>query len=121
MTQLLRVGFGLKGCERTDLGTFHAQRALGGRGRAQTCRVEAFFGIGTGGGGSGQGKAAGKGCGKCKGKGGVECQGCKGTGKNKKNGNMFERWKCFDCQGFGLVKCPNCGAGGLTPEQRGER
>ncbi|XP_010247783.1 PREDICTED: uncharacterized protein LOC104590737 isoform X2 [Nelumbo nucifera] len=45
----------------------------------------------------------------------------KGTGKNKKNGNIFERWKCFDCQGFGLKSCPNCGKGGLTPEQRGER
>ncbi|XP_029127075.1 uncharacterized protein LOC114915900 isoform X2 [Cajanus cajan] len=44
-----------------------------------------------------------------------------GTGKNKKNGNMFERWKCFDCQGFGLKSCPSCGKGGLTPEQRGER
>ncbi|XP_018856436.1 uncharacterized protein LOC109018726 isoform X4 [Juglans regia] len=44
-----------------------------------------------------------------------------GTGKNKKNGNIFERWKCFDCQGFGLKSCPRCGQGGLTPEQRGER
>nr|XP_009414993.1 PREDICTED: uncharacterized protein LOC103995951 isoform X3 [Musa acuminata subsp. malaccensis] len=44
-----------------------------------------------------------------------------GTGKNKKNGNIFERWKCFDCQGFGLKSCPSCGKGGLTPEQRGER
>ncbi|XP_073021470.1 uncharacterized protein [Primulina eburnea] len=44
-----------------------------------------------------------------------------GTGKNKKNGNIFERWKCFDCQGFGLKSCPVCGKGGLTPEQRGER
>ncbi|KAG5544751.1 hypothetical protein RHGRI_017256 [Rhododendron griersonianum] len=45
-----------------------------------------------------------------------------GTGKNKKNGNIFERWKCYDCQGFGLKSCPSCGQGrGLTPEQRGER
>lgn len=74
-----------------------------------------------------------------------------GTGKNKKNGNIFERWKslthsifyflpkliliyssihisfnsfcfrCFECQGFGLKSCPECGNGGLTPEQRGER
>ncbi|XP_058090193.1 uncharacterized protein LOC131236777 isoform X2 [Magnolia sinica] len=44
-----------------------------------------------------------------------------GTGKNKKNGNIFERWKCYDCQGFGLKSCPVCGKGGLTPEQRGER
>lgn len=45
-----------------------------------------------------------------------------GSGKNKKNGNMFERYKCFDCQGFGLISCPACSKGkGLTPEQRGER
>ncbi|KAI4388818.1 hypothetical protein MLD38_001114 [Melastoma candidum] len=62
-----------------------------------------------------------KGCKTCRGKGAVECPGCKGTGKNKKNGNIFERWKCFDCQGFGLKSCPSCGKGGLTPEQRGER
>ncbi|GAV60316.1 hypothetical protein CFOL_v3_03847 [Cephalotus follicularis] len=62
-----------------------------------------------------------KGCQNCGGKGAIECPGCKGTGKNKKNGNIFERWKCFDCQGFGLKSCPKCGKGGLTPEQRGER
>ncbi|XP_021912274.1 protein EMBRYO SAC DEVELOPMENT ARREST 3, chloroplastic isoform X1 [Carica papaya] len=62
-----------------------------------------------------------KSCQKCEGKGAIECPGCKGTGKNKKNGNIFERWKCFNCQGFGLKSCPNCGRGGLTPEQRGER
>ncbi|KAF8667094.1 hypothetical protein HU200_053276 [Digitaria exilis] len=61
------------------------------------------------------------GCKTCKGKGAIECPGCKGTGKNKKNGNIFERWKCFDCQGFGLKSCPSCGKEGLTPEQRGER
>ncbi|GAB4844796.1 hypothetical protein Ancab_038183 [Ancistrocladus abbreviatus] len=60
-------------------------------------------------------------CQTCNGKGAIECPGCKGTGKNKKNGNIFERWKCFDCQGFGLKSCPECGQGGLTPEQRGER
>ncbi|KAL3845646.1 hypothetical protein ACJIZ3_003049 [Penstemon smallii] len=32
-------------------------------------------------------------CKTCKGQGAIECPGCKGTGKNKKNGNMFERWK----------------------------
>ncbi|CAN0915115.1 hypothetical protein LINGRAHAP2_LOCUS28943 [Linum grandiflorum] len=63
----------------------------------------------------------GKKCGTCGGKSAIECPGCKGTGKNKKNGNMFERWKCFDCQGFGMKSCPSCGEGGLTPEQRGER
>ncbi|GLJ16998.1 hypothetical protein SUGI_0294030 [Cryptomeria japonica] len=66
-------------------------------------------------------KLVSRGCSKCKGKAAIECPGCKGTGKNKKNGNMFERWKCYDCQGFGLVSCPSCGKGGLTPEQRGER
>ncbi|KAK9929776.1 hypothetical protein M0R45_026859 [Rubus argutus] len=60
-------------------------------------------------------------CETCQGKGAIDCQGCKGTGRNKKNGNIFERWKCFDCQGFGMKGCPNCGKGGLTPEQRGER
>ncbi|RWR92658.1 protein EMBRYO SAC DEVELOPMENT ARREST 3, chloroplastic isoform X2 [Cinnamomum micranthum f. kanehirae] len=63
----------------------------------------------------------GKKCQTCGGQGAIECRGCKGTGKNKKNGNIFERWKCFDCQGFGLKSCPSCGKGGLTPEQRGER
>ncbi|PIN00799.1 hypothetical protein CDL12_26697 [Handroanthus impetiginosus] len=60
-------------------------------------------------------------CKTCSGQGAIECPGCKGTGKNKKNGNIFERWKCFECQGFGLKSCPVCGKGGLTPEQRGER
>ncbi|KAI9081367.1 hypothetical protein K1719_035133 [Acacia pycnantha] len=60
-------------------------------------------------------------CQTCGGQGAIDCPGCKGTGKNKKNGNMFERWKCYDCQGFGLKSCPTCGQGGLTPEQRGER
>ncbi|KAG8066893.1 hypothetical protein GUJ93_ZPchr0005g15602 [Zizania palustris] len=64
---------------------------------------------------------ASAGCKTCRGKGAIECPGCKGTGRNKKNGNIFERWKCFDCQGFGLKSCPGCGKGGLTPEQRGER
>ncbi|KAJ0786204.1 putative Heat shock protein DnaJ, cysteine-rich domain superfamily [Helianthus annuus] len=60
-------------------------------------------------------------CETCGGQGAIDCAGCKGTGKNKKNGNIFERWKCYDCQGFGLKSCPSCGKGGLTPEQRGER
>ncbi|XP_022875963.1 protein PHOTOSYSTEM I ASSEMBLY 2, chloroplastic isoform X1 [Olea europaea var. sylvestris] len=60
-------------------------------------------------------------CQTCRGEGAIECSGCKGTGKNKKNGNIFERWKCFECQGFGFKSCPVCGKGGLTPEQRGER
>ncbi|CAI9755956.1 unnamed protein product [Fraxinus pennsylvanica] len=44
-----------------------------------------------------------------------------GTGNNKKNGNIFERWKCFECQGFGVESCPARGKVGLTPEQRGQR
>ncbi|KAK9902106.1 hypothetical protein WJX75_004588 [Coccomyxa subellipsoidea] len=35
----------------------------------------------------------GKPCKKCKSKGSLTCPSCKGTGKNKKNGNVFERWK----------------------------
>ncbi|ONK77398.1 uncharacterized protein A4U43_C02F6120 [Asparagus officinalis] len=66
-------------------------------------------------------KQVSKGCKTCRGQGAIECPGCKGTGKNRKNGNIFERWKCFDCQGFGMKSCPSCGKGGLTPEQRGER
>lgn len=112
MTHVLRVGQGLKGFERLDV---RRPTALH-RGGVQRVTVKAIFGKG-----SGKPQATGKACGKCKGKGGVECQGCKGSGKNKKNGNMFERWKCYDCQGFGFVKCPNCGSRGLTPEQRGER
>ncbi|CAM6096437.1 unnamed protein product [Calypogeia fissa] len=79
--------------------------------------VNAFFG----GSKSPPVKSAGKGCFSCLGKGAVDCPGCKGSGKNKKNGNLFERWKCYDCQGFGMISCPKCGTGGLTPEQRGER
>ncbi|XP_048593998.1 uncharacterized protein LOC106434188 isoform X2 [Brassica napus] len=30
-------------------------------------------------------------------KGAIECPGCKGTGRNKKNGNIFERWKKCKC------------------------
>ena len=37
-------------------------------------------------------------CSNCKNTGGVACKGCKGTGKNKANGNPFERFKCYDCQ-----------------------
>lgn len=67
-------------------------------------------------------KGSTKTCKKCQGKGAIPCPGCKGTGRNKKNGNMFERWKCYDCQGFGQITCPLCGGGeGLTPEQRRER
>uniref|UniRef100_A0A452XJR9 Uncharacterized protein n=1 Tax=Aegilops tauschii subsp. strangulata TaxID=200361 RepID=A0A452XJR9_AEGTS len=35
--------------------------------------------------------------------------------------HLREMERCFDCQGFGMRKCPTCGKGGLTPEQRGER
>ena len=37
-------------------------------------------------------------CKTCQNKGGVTCSGCKGSGKNKSNGNPFERYKCYDCQ-----------------------
>lgn len=71
---------------------------------------------------AGGGKKGGqKDCRNCKGVGNLPCKACKGTGRNRANGNMLERWKCYDCQGFGLVACPKCGKAGLTPEQRGER
>ncbi|GAQ85985.1 hypothetical protein KFL_002640070 [Klebsormidium nitens] len=91
--------------------------ALGPNGRGS---VQAnLFGFG---GKTSKGSGGRQGCAKCGYKGSVECPGCKGSGKNKKNGNMFERYKCFDCQGFGLISCPACSKGkGLTPEQRGER
>eukprot|EP00741_Cyanophora_paradoxa_P016258 tig00000197_g15697.t1 len=60
-------------------------------------------------------------CPTCKGSGVCACDVCKGTGRDKKGGNIFERWKCMKCQGFGSVGCPECKQGGLTPEQRGER
>ena len=49
-------------------------------------------------------------CATCKNTGGVACKGCKGTGKNKANGNPFERFKCYDCQARGsmhhaLLRC----------------
>ncbi|KAL1333583.1 hypothetical protein AAHE18_11G111500 [Arachis hypogaea] len=34
-----------------------------------------------------------KGCETCSGKRAIECPRCKGMGKNKKNGNIFERYK----------------------------
>lgn len=37
-------------------------------------------------------------CATCKNKGAVQCKGCKGTGRNKNNGNIMERYKCYDCQ-----------------------
>ncbi|KAK2978545.1 hypothetical protein RJ640_009504 [Escallonia rubra] len=83
------------------------------RGRAFTVRAAKAGGFSLG--------SVLKGCQTCGGQGAIECPGCKGSGKNKKNGNIFERWKCYDCQGFGLKSCPSCGKGGLTPEQRGER
>eukprot|EP00884_Botryococcus_braunii_P010921 jgi/Botrbrau1/19830/Bobra.0124s0070.1 len=46
-------------------------------------------------------------CSRCKGAGAIQCPGCKGSGRNRANGNMFERWKCYDCQGFGLVTLPS--------------
>ena len=34
---------------------------------------------------------------------------------------MIMCFRCYNCQGFGLISCPSCGGKGLTPEQRGER
>jgi hypothetical protein len=63
-------------------------------------------------------------CSCCTGKGAVDCAVCAGTGKDKVNGNIFERWTCIRCKGFGLVVCPECSSSsggmfkaGLTPEQ----
>lgn len=39
-------------------------------------------------------------------------------GIDKVNGNMFERWTCNKCKGFGQRSCPCTGEKGLTPEQR---
>ena len=60
-------------------------------------------------------------CSKCTGSGAVNCGVCAGTGIDKINGNVFERWTCTTCKGFGYVACPSCSSGpkkGLTPEQR---
>mmetsp|Transcript_39962 Transcript_39962/g.62344 ORF Transcript_39962/g.62344 Transcript_39962/m.62344 type:complete len:154 (+) Transcript_39962:84-545(+) len=66
-------------------------------------------------------KAAGP-CGICRDVGAIDCPNCNGTGKDKKGGNVFERWKCMECQGFGQVVCRACSSSaGLTPEQTGER
>ncbi|KAK3251739.1 hypothetical protein CYMTET_38928 [Cymbomonas tetramitiformis] len=69
-------------------------------------------------GGGGGGK-----CKVCKGQGFTECSECKGEGRFRGTlkGNIFERNKCFGCQGFGVVGCKACGQKGVTPEQRGER
>ncbi|CAL5228535.1 g11689 [Coccomyxa viridis] len=88
--------------------------------RNKDWRIQAFGGLFGGGKKDTSGKKA-KPCKKCKSTGSITCPGCKGSGKNKQNGNVFERWKCYDCQGFGQVSCPACGGKGLTPEQRGER
>lgn len=40
------------------------------------------------------------------------------VGIDKVNGNIFERWTCNTCKGFGLVSCSCTGEKGLTPEQR---
>ena len=69
--------------------------------------------------------AAGRGkgtCAMCKGQGVVACKPCTGTGVDKVNGSVLERWCCKKCKGFGLVPCSACSSStGLTPEQRGER
>ena len=35
-------------------------------------------------------------CSTCQGKGGMNCSTCTGTGIDKKNGNVFERWYAHD-------------------------
>eukprot|EP01035_Chromulina_nebulosa_P025072 gene25072-32695_t len=61
-----------------------------------------------------------KGCPSCTGKGAVNCATCRGTGIDRVNGNVFERWTCTKCKGFGYLPCPVCSPSskGLTPEQR---
>lgn len=60
-------------------------------------------------------------CKVCNKKGAIDCPTCAGTGIDKKNGAVFERYKCLRCQGFGYVSCDACNPGGLTPEQQGLR
>lgn len=60
-------------------------------------------------------------CRVCNKKGAIDCPTCAGTGIDKKNGAVFERYKCLRCQGFGYVSCDACNPGGLTPEQQGLR
>eukprot|EP00240_Pyramimonas_obovata_P007256 CAMPEP_0118958684 /NCGR_PEP_ID=MMETSP1169-20130426/62746_1 /TAXON_ID=36882 /ORGANISM="Pyramimonas obovata, Strain CCMP722" /LENGTH=160 /DNA_ID=CAMNT_0006906809 /DNA_START=464 /DNA_END=946 /DNA_ORIENTATION=- len=82
-----------------------------------------------GGGGRSKGGGSGATCRRCKGAQYIDCPTCDGKGKfsgrgkgPSAKGNIFERNKCFDCQGFSMVACPACSKGrGLTPEQRGER
>lgn len=78
-------------------------------------------GSSSGNGGGATGAVKTKDCKFCAGSGAVPCAVCGGTGVDKKGGNVFERYKCMSCQGFGLVNCKNCNPRGLTPEQRGER
>ena len=62
-------------------------------------------------------------CKVCQGKAGMNCPTCSGSGIDKINGNIFERWTCTKCKGFGYVPCTSCNKNsrGLTPEQTGER
>jgi len=79
-------------------------------------------------------------CSICNGKEVVNCGSCNGSGIDKKNGSVLERWCCKKCkgfhslvysftnnstnfilQGFGLIPCKCSSAKGLTPEQTGER
>ena len=47
--------------------------------------------------------AAPKDCKVCGNRGGVTCAGCSGSGRDKKNGNPFERYKCYACQGLWMI------------------
>jgi hypothetical protein len=62
------------------------------------------------------------GCSVCGGATVMNCGACKGTGKDKVNGNPMERWTCKKCKGFSMIPCSKCSTSkGLTPEQTGER
>ena len=43
---------------------------------------------------AGSGNGGMKGCPSCTGKGAVNCATCRGTGIDRVNGNVFERWTC---------------------------
>ena len=83
------------------------------------------------------------GCPKCRGSGVFPCGPCAGSGIDKINGSVLERWCCKKCkvrqfhdimsmiylfilniaiqlvsQGFGLIPCVCNSSKGLTPEQR---
>lgn len=44
----------------------------------------------------------------------IQCEVCGGTGYRAKAGNPNLQVKCSDCEGFGVVACPECGGKGGT-------